>query len=234
MPAKIVIKSYVPHGIYHIYNRGVNKGSIFFDEQDYRVFLSYLSEGLIPKNEKLLREISVDESRSYKDRREAARRLRLKNFTGKIELLAYCLMPNHFHFLLRQKEEGDMSAFIQALMTRFTMYENRRHKRIGRVFQGPYKAVLVGTDAQLLHVSRYIHRNPFSLKRPRLFRLVPSSYPNYLGEIFQEWVKPKEILSYFPKARTGFLSYQAFVEMQNGDFEEQSMKLIREKSIDLA
>lgn len=240
MPAKNVIKSYVADGLYHIYNRGVNKVDIFFDEQDYRVFLSYVASALIPKDEKKLKTIITDESRSYKERREAVRLLRLKNFYDKIDLLTYCLMPNHFHFLLRQQSESDMSEFVQAIMTRFTMYHNRRYKRIGRVFQGPYKAVLIADDVQLLHVSRYIHRNPFSLKRPRLsrldskklLRLQPSSYPNYLGEIHQEWVKPQAILSYFPKAKTGLLSYKAFVEMQDVDLEEQNIMYMRKTAID--
>ncbi len=243
MPAKNIVKSYVADGYYHVYNRGVNKADIFLDEQDYRVFLSYIATALSPKDEKKLQSVIMDETCSYRDRREAARQLRLKNFTGKITLLAYCLMPNHFHFLLKQVEEGDMSAFVQAIMTRFTMYENRRHKRVGTVFQGAYKAVLVTDDAQLLHVSRYIHRNPFSLKRSHLFRLdpekrlqvlrsQPSSYQNYLGEIHQEWVKPQEILSYFSKAKTGILSYKAFVEMQDIELEEQSLSYIRNIVID--
>ena len=152
-------------------------------------------------------------------------------------------MPNHFHLLLRQKDESDMSEFVQSVMTRFTMHENRRHKRVGRVFQGPYKAVLVTSDAQLLHVSRYIHINPVSLKRPRLFRLdpenrsqmlrsQPSSYPNYLGEIQQEWVKPKEILSFFSNAKTGLHSYQEFVELQDYDFEVESKGYTAKVEID--
>src|SRR3989344_4688823 len=234
MPAKNVIKSYVADGLYHVYNRGVNKGDIFFDEKDYRVFLSYVATALTAKDEKKLKTIIFEESRSYKERREATQLLRLKNFIGKIDLLAYCLMPNHFHFLLKQQGEDDMSAFVQALMTRFTMYENRRHKRVGRVFQGPYKAVLITDDAQLLHVSRYIHRNPFSLKRPRLLRLraQPSSYPNYLGEIYQGWIKPQEILSYFSHAKTGLQSYKEFVEMQDYNLELQSARNIAKVAID--
>ncbi|MEK9143281.1 MAG: transposase [Patescibacteria group bacterium] len=233
MPAKNIIKSYVPDGYYHVYNRGVNKADIFLDEKDYRVFLSYLATALTPKDEKKLKAMLLDGSRSYKDREEAAKLLRLKNFTGRIDLLAYVLMPNHFHFLLKQKEEADMTAFLQAVMTRFTMYENRRHKRVGPVFQGAYKAVLITDEEQLMHVSRYIHRNPFSLEGSHPWRLQPSSYPNYLGDIHQEWVKPAEILSYFSKAKTGFLSYKAFVEYENGDFEEQSMGRIQNVVLDV-
>lgn len=234
MPAKNVIKSYVPDGFYHVYNRGVNKTNIFLDEQDYGVFLSYLATALTPKDEKKLRAMILDRSLSYKDREESSKLLRLKNFTGKIDLLAYVLMPNHFHLLLKQKGEGDMTAFIQAVMTRFTMYENLRYKRVGPVFQGPYKAVLIEGEAQLLHLSRYIHRNPFSLKGSRLSRLIqPSSYPNYLGEIHQEWVKPQDVLSYFSKDKMGFLSYRAFVEMQDGNFERQSLGYIEKATIDL-
>ena len=82
MPAKNVIKSYVSDGIYHVYNRGVNKAEIFIDDQDYRVFLSYIATALIPKDEQKLRAMILDETCPYKERRDAARELRLKNFTG--------------------------------------------------------------------------------------------------------------------------------------------------------
>lgn len=125
-----------------------------------------------------------------------------------------------------------MTALIQAVMTRFTMYENRRHKRVGHVFQGAYKAVLINDDAQLLHVSRYIHRNPFSLKGSHPSRQQPSSYPNYLGEIHQDWVKPQIILSYFSRTKINFLSYKTFVEMQDIDFMEESIAFIGKAAID--
>jgi putative transposase len=77
-----------------------------------------------------------------------------------IELLAYCLMPNHFHMLLRQTDSPAMGRFMQRLGIAYVMYFNRRHHRVGPLFQGKYKAVRVIGSFQLMEVSRYIHRNP--------------------------------------------------------------------------
>lgn len=230
MPAKHVIKPYVANAYYHVYNRGVNKANIFVDEQDYAVFLSYLRTYVTPKDEKELRKTIFNPTNSLKDRKDAARLLRMNNYFGKIELVAYVLMPNHFHLLLKQQGERDIEALIQSLTTRYTAYVNRRYKRVGSLLQGTYKAVLVTTDEQLLHLTRYIHRNPLKLKRLNLLRTYPSSYQNYLGIVQQEWVKPKAILAHFGKQ--GFTSYQSFVESNDDGVEEIANRLISRMVID--
>ena len=230
MPAKHVIKDYVADAYYHVYNRGVNKADIFIDEQDYGVFLSYLKTYLIPKDEKGLRTTILSPTASPKDRHEAARLLRMNNYFGNVDLMAYVLMPNHFHLLLKQKGERDLEGLLQSLTTRYTAYVNRRHKRVGSLLQGTYKAVLVTADEQLLYLTRYIHRNPLSLKRLNLLRTQPSSYQNYLGIAQQEWVKPKEILAHFGKQ--DFTSYQSFVESNDDGLEEQSLSSISRMMID--
>ncbi|MEK7119701.1 MAG: transposase [Patescibacteria group bacterium] len=230
MPARHVIKPYVSDAYYHVYNRGVNKTDIFIDEQDYAVFLSYLRTYVTPKDEKELRKIILNPTALLKDRKDAARLLRMNNYFGKIELVAYVLMPNHFHLLFKQQGERDIEALLQSLTTRYTAYVNRRHKRVGSLLQGTYKAVLVTTDEQLLHLTRYIHRNPLSLKRLNLLRTQPSSYQNYLGIVQQEWIKPKAILTHFGKQ--GFTSYQSFVESNDDGLEENALSVISRMMID--
>ena len=233
MPARNVIKPYVAQGYYHIYNRGENKANIFLDEQDYAVFLSYLKTYLLPKDTKALQKKIVDPTSSWRDRAQAQRMLRLNNFHNKIDLIAYVLMPNHFHFLLQQKEERDMELFMQSLMTRYTAYGNRRYKRVGPFFQGTYKAVMIESEEQLLYVTRYIHRNPFnpfSLKRLNPLGSQPSSYMDYLGNTNREWVKPSVILSRFSKQ--GFTSYQSFVESNDDQLENVMYSRIRFEMID--
>ncbi len=229
MPAKNVIKTYVSDGIYHVYNRGINKGDIFFDGQDYAVFLSYLKSYLLPKDTKRLHSIIADSSTAYSEKNKALRDLALENFYDRIELIAYCLMPNHFHLLVKQKGERDMVSWMRALVTRFTAYSNRRHHRLGPLLQGDYRAVLVGTDEQLIYLTRYIHRNPLSLKRSDLY-VQPSSYPNYLKQLDQEWVKPEMVLAGFGK--TGFTSYQSFVESNDSDLEEKAVHMLGKAEID--
>ena len=160
MPAKNTLKMYIDDGYYHLYNRGVNKMPIFNDEQDYRVFLRYLKTYLIPKDYDALNLILTDTKTSQQIRAETLKELNLKNFHGKITLIGYCLMPNHFHLLVHTKSGHDMEYFMRSLMTRYTQYMNRKYTRVGPLFQGRYKAVLVETTEQLLYLTRYIHRNP--------------------------------------------------------------------------
>src|SRR3989338_4061501 len=103
MPARNSTKQYIENGYYHIYNRGVEKRTIFKDAQDYAVFLSYLKEYLTPKNEKELNDKFSNPDISYKEKDKIIKLLRLNNFSEEITLLSYCLMPNHFHFFVKQK-----------------------------------------------------------------------------------------------------------------------------------
>ncbi|KKU80035.1 MAG: hypothetical protein UY06_C0007G0010 [Candidatus Amesbacteria bacterium GW2011_GWA2_47_70] len=165
----------------------------------------------IPENnssEEFLHGIFSNESSTPKQKADALKLLRLNNFSETISLTAYCLMGNHFHFLVKQTMADGIDKFMNSLMTRYTMYFNRRHKRVGHLFQGNYKAVLVETEAQLLHLTRYIHQNPAS--KGHAFQTHPySSYQQYVSSARLEWIKPDEVLNYFSKQ--GFNSYAAFV-----------------------
>lgn len=212
MPAKNEVKLYVEEGIYHLYNRGVEKRLIFLDKQDYAVFLSYLKAYLLPKDEKQLRVQFSSANISSEEKEKISTLLRLKNFYQEIILLAYNLMPNHFHFLLKQKSARAIVSFMTSLLTRYTMYFNKKYKRVGPLYQGSYKGVLVETDAQLLELSRYIHRNSFmEFKGLPLRDYSYSSYPNYLGVRHSRWLNTQEILSFFSQAHPN-LSYEVFVE----------------------
>ena len=163
MPAKNSVKEFVSDSYYHIYNRGVEKRIIFKDEQDHAVFLSYLMTYLLPKDEVALRAVIANPGSTSKEKDKALKALRLNNFADSITLIAYCLMPNHFHLLVKQTEEMTIDSFMQSFCTRFSLYFNRKYRRVGPLFQGLYKAVRIVSDEQLLQLSRYIHRNPISL-----------------------------------------------------------------------
>lgn len=101
-----------------------------------------------------------------------------------LTVIAYCLMPNHYHFLLRPEEDGALSRFIQRLFNSYTQAFNRQQGRSGTLFEGRAKTVLVDTDEYVLHVCRYIHLNPVRaglVTHPGLWR-----YSNYL-----EWVQQR-------------------------------------------
>lgn len=212
MPARNSIKQYLENGYYHLYNRGVEKRSVFLDQQDYSVFLSYLKEYLLPKNLQELSEKLADPNTSYKEKDKIIKLLRLNNFAGEITLLAYCLITNHFHLLVKQKSAQSIDIFMNSLGTRYTMYFNRRYKRVGSLWQAVYKAVLVNNEQQLLHLARYIHKQALNSQEEEI---QPNSHPEYLKKRKTEWIHSEEILSYFSKNNPN-LSYEAFV-MQTED-----------------
>ena len=215
MPAKNSIKQYVENGYYHIYNRGVEKRRIFEDEQDYAVFLSYLKTYLTPKDINLLQK-ELSEATDALKRASILRQIKLNNFSGEIKLLAYCLMPNHFHMLIKQSSSDSIDNFINSLNTRYVMYFNRKYKRIGPLFQGVYKAVLIETDEQLSYLSAYIHRNPNKLlrisERDNIDSLLsqPTSLSDYIGRTNTAWINTKVILTSFSKSNPK-MSYARFV-----------------------
>ena len=103
MPARNVVKTYVAGGYYHIYNRGIEKRIIFQDEMDYKTFLKYLKEALsAPREPKELRKIELQGGTLLINPRQ------VKSFENTINLIAYCLMPNHFHLLVKQKGIMDL------------------------------------------------------------------------------------------------------------------------------
>lgn len=196
MPSRNVIKQFAPNGYYHIYNRGVEKRQIFMDERDYRVFLSYLKVALSPE----LEEESKEEALSTIEEARL-RRLRLHQ---KCDLLAYCLMPNHFHLLIYQNDESmAITNLMRSTMTGYVSYFNKRYERVGGLFQSRYKASLIDNDSYLSHISRYIHLNP------KEWKYYPySSYRYYSGELETAWLKPDLILSMF----NGGSDYERFLE----------------------
>lgn len=210
MPARNSIKQYSENGYYHIYNRGVEKRKIFLDQQDYSVFLSYLKEYLLPKDEKELHNKLADPNLSPKERDKIIKTLRLNNFSGEITLLAYCLMPNHFHFFIKQKNSGSIDKFINSLGTRYTMYFNKKYKRVGSLYQGVYKAVQITNEPQFIYLSRYIHKQALSKLQGEALEAQPCSFAEYLGQRNTEWVNPEEVLAHFSKSNPT-LSYQSFV-----------------------
>jgi putative transposase len=212
MPSKNAQKIYIENGYYHIYNRGVEKRLIFQDLQDYKVFLSYLKSYLSPKNDKSLNDQLNSRNISSKEREKVWHELRMRNFNQEIILLAYCLMPNHFHLFIKQKTTEAIDEFMRSLSVRYTMYFNRKNDRVGALFQGVYKAVLVSTDEQLLQLSRYIHKQAISLQGETLQGdHQPSSYLEYIGMRETAWVHPEDILSFFSNTNPKF-SYETFVK----------------------
>ena len=219
MPAKNLIKQYAEDGIYHIYNRGVAKNDIFLDEEDYKTFLFYL---------KIYLSDPLDLKKDLPGSDPS--RIERKNFHGKIQLLNYCLMPNHIHLLIKQGEISAITEFMRCIMTNYVMYFNAKYERVGPLFQGKFKAILVDKDEYLLHLSRYIHINPSDLPgSDPIKEYTYSSYADYIGHRNTKWVSTKLILSMFGSDEDGIsakqLLYKEFVEDNKGICADMPEKL---------
>lgn len=216
MPAKHVIKHYVPGNYYHIYNRGFDKSNIFLDKKDYNMFTSLLQSSLDPEK-KLIKEAFINK----------------KNISEKLDLVAYCLMPNHFHLMFKLNSKEGITQAIRMTLTSYVMYFNKKYKRQGGLFQGKPRGVLIEHESHLLHLTRYIHQNPLHIKKnARLKEFEYSSYQDYLGIRKSGWVKPDEILKFFRSPRKAHeadtLSYESFVENGLTDSAEKLGRLILE------
>ncbi len=191
MPARNTVRYYLAESFYHVYNRGINKELVFRDEADYRVFLNMLK-----------RYLSIEPEIHPKNGP-------YPTYFGKVELLAFCLMPNHFHLLLYQTEEDAICNLLKSLCTSYGMYFNTKYERVGPVFQGRFRASHIQQDAYLQHISRYIHLNPKNYKRWPY-----SSLPYYEGKYQSDWVNPMRVLEMFDSDRKKYALFVSDYESQ--------------------
>lgn len=186
------------NNIYHVYNRGVEKRIIFKDNQDYSRFI----KGLVVFNDTKL----IDD---FKDR---FKRIINKSHQRKeiVDIIAFCLMPNHYHMLLRQRADNGITEFMRKLGGGYVNYFNLKHERVGTLFQGKFKSVLISNDSQFLYIPHYIHLNPLDLifpdwrekktinKKQAIYFLNNyewSSYRDYIGENNFDIVLHKDAMS---------------------------------------
>ena len=174
MPRRNVLRSDVPESFYHVYARGHSKRRIFYDEQDFLYFLSLFERYLSSQ------EVKNEAGIPY------------PNFFNKVELNAFVLMPNHFHLLVYQHQQGALSAFMRSLLTSYSRYFNGRYSRSGALFESRYRASLISDDSYLEHITRYIHLNP---KQWRDYEY--SSLPYYLQRVEVSWLRPERITKLF-------------------------------------
>lgn len=181
---------------YHIFNRGVARMPTFSTPRDYSRFLETMQFYQFDSN----------------NLRFSHRNLNKVNIltpkSKKVELISYCLMPNHFHLLLKQLQENSISEFMKKLTNSFAKYYNLKNDRVGPLFQGNFKAIRIETTEQLIHVSRYIHLNPVVSS----LTLIPenyewSSYKEFVGLSNKSICGKQIVLEQFNKKN----NYQEFV-----------------------
>lgn len=143
--------NFVPKEFYHLYNRGNSKQIIFHDAEDYFRFISLLYACNSKNN---FRIFGLNKDQNIYDFERGEKIV----FIG-----SYCLMPNHFHVLITEIEEGCISKFMQKLTTAYSMYYNKKYKRTGSLFEGKFKSQHAGDDRYLKYLFSYIHLNPIKL-----------------------------------------------------------------------
>ena len=135
---------------YHVFNRGVDKRNIFEDKNDIYYFFNRLTDLNID---------AVNSRLTTKRFKKQGKVIIEPNYAKLVSIIAYCLLPNHFHLVLKQESKDSISKFMQKLGTSYTMYFNAKYKRSGSLFQGKFKANLIDGDFGLPILSVYINLN---------------------------------------------------------------------------
>jgi putative transposase len=184
--------------IYHLFNRSIAHQPVFTRAKDNSRFIE-----------------TVNYYRFEKPRLRYSHFVRLtqemkNNFLNRqmqeankiVEIFAYSLMPNHFHFLVRQLQEDGITIFMSQIQNSYAKYFNLKYERSGSLFQEMFKGVRIETEEQLLHVARYIHLNQLTsyvLKTEQELEVSPwSSFSVYAGFQNMEFLNKELLMSYFP------------------------------------
>ena len=190
---------------YHVFNRGVERRPTFTNKREYSRAVEtidfYKTKNPPVRFSKFL---VLDKEKQVEVRKIISSGKKL------VKVISYCLMSNHFHFLLQQIHDNGISKFIANVENSYTKYFNLKNNRVGHLFQGPFKAVRVESSEQLLHLSRYIHLNPvsaFLLNKEDLENYQWSSYMEYLRIDNKQITDNSIILDFFSNIQ----KYKEFV-----------------------
>ncbi len=194
---------------YHVFNRGTDKRDVFADEQDYRRFL-FSMKGFNDVNSTLnfYRRLNVGSPTSLKP----------INQESLVEILCYCLMPNHFHLIVRQLKENGITSFMRKMGTGYTNYFNQKHKRSGVLFQGKFKSILIESDEYLNYLIQYIDLNPLELIEP-----------DWKEKGLKNWNKSKEFLKSYQWGNCR--DYEKYSEISE-NYDAESLKKIEKLIIE--
>ena len=186
-------RSWYEGATYHITARGNNRNDIFRDEEDFKIYLIILEEALLYFN----------------------------NYN--YEIIAYCLMDNHVHLLLKTGVEPPWR-FIARVHSIYARYFNKKYNYLGTLFQGRYSAEIIENDTYMLETSRYIHLNPVKarmVETPDEYKWC--SYLIYVGEQEENFINSKIILNYFQYEKR-FKLYREFVYTKLKELREKLLE----------
>lgn len=176
---------------YHIFNRSIAKYQIFNNEKDYERFRSlveyYRYDNLFYRFSEMIQLKPLHRKTIMNDL--------LKSGDLIVEIVAYCFMPTHFHLILKQVSDNGITLFTKKVLDSYTRNFNIDHGRKGPLWEGHFKNILIDSDEQMLHLSRYIHLNPVSaglVKKPNQWEF--SSYLEYINKVDDGLCQFKEVI----------------------------------------
>ncbi len=191
---------------YHIFNRAINKQVIFHDSSDWDRFLFLIVYFQLPEDYKNISRIyrkfviNVQSQALHIDKSIQKRQ---------VEVVSFCIMPNHFHLILKEIEEGGITKYMHRILTSYAKYYNAKYEKTGHLFQGPFKSVHVSNNNQLLYLSAYIHKNPNELfkSKSNIQNYLYSSFRDYVGENRWGDLLAHQIVSEQFKQKPDYLDY---------------------------
>ncbi len=212
MPARL--EPLITGEIYHVCNRGINHKPTFIKIREYKRALQLINYYRFQNPPVRLSKFLL----LSKDLREQIMNELQKSDNRSIDIYSYCLMPNHVHFLIKQLRDNGISKFMGQFFNGYVKYFNILNKTEGPLFLDQFKAVRIITDEQLLHVSRYIHLNPYTAFITRKIEDLQyyqwSSFPEYIGIQDPGICQKDPILSFFKNKD----DYKKFI-FDNADYQ---------------
>ncbi|HBB36474.1 MAG: Transposase [Candidatus Moranbacteria bacterium GW2011_GWC1_45_18] len=216
------------NNFYHIYNRGVDKRNVFSDEADF--FRFYVSMWLLNDS----RDGIMDVWKNYKrDNTHPAfgdfLRRELSSRQPIVNIISYCLNPNHYHFILEQVVDGGIEKFMHKIGTSYTNYFNKKNKRSGSLFQGRFKSAQIKPNA-LLYISSYVNCNSeiHGVAKAENYRWC--SFPDYIGKRKDKLCFKRVILSDFKSGKDYFEFAKENMKAQKQKKEDEKLLLESDES----
>ena len=167
--------------VYHVINRSIAGYKIFNNDLEFSRFIDtfrFYQHNDLPYSISRLYKLPI------RDRSKTLEEIVTDQNTKMVEIIAFAIMPTHIHFILKQMIDAGISKFMANISNSYAKYFNLTHKRSGHLWQNKFKNIRVGSDEQLMHLTRYIHLNPTSagiVKKPQDW--LYSSYREYLGKV---------------------------------------------------
>lgn len=195
MPRINAIRPYIENTYYHVYNRGVDKAVIFCADEDYQYFIKLLHFYLTPNKfeaETLFRKRYWRSSQN--------------DLSQDVELVSYCLMPNHFHLILKQLPDSGLTKLMKRVSASYALYFNLKYNRVGHLFESSCKARAILDDNDFIGTNAYVHRNAKDIMRD-FTKYSYSNLKDIIAGSQNSWTKTTELLSFFHDEPMSYRDY---------------------------